>query len=111
MAAAAEGTRASAWTLVLPLILSSQSVYAAAVPRISFAARFEQNSQLPTHFQDVSKCHRVNAALFANAGRTPLIPNMFTRVNARYLYSYPAGVSCRSVNPVRAEGEHRTGRM
>ncbi len=43
------------------------------------------------HFQYVIECYRANAEFFAGTGRALLIPNAFTRVNARYLYSYPAG--------------------
>lgn len=76
---------------VVPSILCFQHVYAAVVPRMRFAARSERNSRLPAHFQNVTERYRVNAAVFAGACRAPLIPNTFTRVNARYLYSYPAG--------------------
>lgn len=83
--------RERAGTLVLPLILYFQCVYAAVGPRIRFAARSEWNLPILTYFQHVTECYRVNAAFFADAGRALLIPNTFTRVNARYLYSYPAG--------------------
>jgi|SRR5579875_997851 len=94
--------RERAGTLVLPLILYFQCVYAAVVSRIRFAARSEWNLPILTYSQHVTVCYRVNATFFADAGRAPLIPNTFTRVNARYLYSYPAGddVSQRQ-QPVR----------